>query len=128
MPPTPPPDFPPVSYQPRKPIRYKPRPAAAPAAPSAAAAVVVSATVGPDGVSVTLVFDRPLALTGPVPYEMDGSVTFGAAFTAGVNPVPPQTLTFDLEGTVEPGQPWAITAQPAWLATPVMVPQNGTLG
>jgi hypothetical protein len=102
------------------------RPPAPPPPPGPA--VVLSATVGPDGVSVTLVFDRPLVLVGPLPYEMDGSVQFGGAFTAGVNHGPADTLMFDLEGTVEPGQAWSILFQPAWVGTAVEAPQGGTLG
>jgi hypothetical protein len=91
---------------------------------------VVSATIGPDGVSVTLVFDRPLTLVGPIPYEMDGSVVFGesgGATAVGVTQGPANTLAFDLEGTVGAGQAWSILAQPGWMGTPVEAPQSGDL-
>jgi hypothetical protein len=104
-----------------RPLRRPPEP------PLPAKAVVVGATVAPDGLSCTLVFDRPLTLVGSPPYEMDGSVEFGGAAPSGVTLADPQTLVFTMEGAVDPGLPWEIHSQPPWLATPVMSPQDGKL-
>jgi hypothetical protein len=96
--------------------------------PPPGAARVVAVSVGADGQTVTMVLDRPLAMAGPPPYEMDGSVEIAGMSPAGVTLDAPQVLAFDMGSPVEGGLPWEIHSQPPWLATPIAAPQGGTLG
>jgi hypothetical protein len=117
-----------VNFQPRKPIRYKARAAAAPDAPppQPVPAVVVSANHGPLGMGgwATLVFDRPVTLAaGAVP---DDAITFSASYVAtSVSQPDAYTLYFELLTAVYTGAPWGVNRQPAWVSSPVAWPQSG---
>jgi hypothetical protein len=95
--------------------------------PPAGLATVVAASVSADGLTCTMVFDRPLTLVGSPPYEMDGSVELGGLAPADVAQPNAKTLAFAMGSAVDAGLPWEIHVQPPWLATPIATPQAGTL-
>src|SRR5688572_1984280 len=91
-------DTPAFVFQPRKPMKYRVKapPAPAPTPPPQPAAVT-SAALDPEGLLVTLVFDRPLVLVGSPPYgPLDGSIQFNDQTPISVEHPAPDTLTFNL--------------------------------
>ena len=105
----------------RRPRKTEPLP------PPASPALVVSAVLSGDGAVCTLAFDRPIALAGPPPASFDDAILFESSPPLAVERTAPAALTFTLDKPLEPGGTWAIGAQPAWLATPLAVPQAGTV-
>src|SRR5215217_2435814 len=79
----PPPPVPSFSFQPRKPIRYKPRVAAAPRVAPAVALTLAAAglIVDPENnVFVRLSFDRAISLAGFVPSQVTVDDEAGAGW------------------------------------------------
>src|SRR5687767_8346341 len=108
--------------------RDRTRPAADVPTPPPEPAVVVSAAVDGTGLICTLFFDRPLTLAqGGPPWAMDGSITFDGRTPESVEHGAPDTLAFFMTDPVQGGSAWAIAAQPAWVVSPLLVPQNGTV-
>jgi hypothetical protein len=118
------------TFQPRKPFRHRARAAQAQQVtpPPVGGAVVVSAFLGEGGEQCTLVFDRPVAIHAPFDFG-DGSIQFNDVNPVGVSVagVGGNALEFAMPSAISPDSGWNVNAQPAWLTTPVAVPQNGSI-
>jgi len=73
------------------------------------------------GAACTLTFDQPIALSGG---SIDDAILFDGQPATGVVNVDASTLGFDVPFASE-GSTWSIVRQPAWITTPLTVPQNG---
>jgi hypothetical protein len=110
-------------FQPRKPIRYKPRPAAQaappPPPPPPPANVVLAVAMGE---TCTLQFDQPIVLSGA---PVDDAMLFGGEPATGVSQADAYTLLFTTPQYVSNTSPWYVQRQPDWVATVVQVGQSG---
>src|SRR5215204_2701644 len=125
IPPQPPqPIIPAFVFQPRKPIRYKPRPAPTPPpAPPPVVPLNVLSVTRISGTSVRVLFDGdPHVATGLAGAEfyVNGS---GFQFVAD-SPPDGAELSYEFQN-VNVGDPWELTAQPAWAGVPVVAPVSG---
>jgi hypothetical protein len=91
--------------------------------PVAPANVVSAASFG---TSASLTFDKPI-ISVPGGGTVDGTITFNGLTPDSLAATGGSTVTFNLPSFVNPGDPWAISGQPAWAATPIAVPQSGNL-
>jgi hypothetical protein len=114
-----------INFQPRKPIRYKPRVAAPVAAPPPPVVPAVVTSAFAIGNEAHLYFGQPLELSG-APLDPDGSVTFDGVTPSTVSRPSAYELAFTCPNSLTMGSTWAIHAQPAGLATALAVPQAGT--
>ena len=76
------------------------------------------------GFSAALTFDRPVVRQG---YDLDDAIRFNGMAPAAVDQFTPETLVFQLAGYLSAGDPWEISRQPIYLATPLALPQGGLL-
>jgi hypothetical protein len=76
------------------------------------------------GNTVTLTFDRPVAVTGDPP---DDAVTVNGMTASSASNADANTISLAMPGPVNAGDPWAITRQPAWVATAIAWPEGGVL-
>lgn len=76
------------------------------------------------GNTVNLVFDQPVVINGNPP---DESVRVNGVFPSSVGSADANTLWLGMPDSVSSGDPWAISAQPAWIDTVIAVPQSGVL-
>lgn len=73
------------------------------------------------GATCTLTFDQPIVLSGA---GIDDAIVFDGAPATGVVNIDASTLGFDVPFAGE-GSTWNIVRQPAWITTPLTVPQSG---
>jgi len=86
-----------------------------------APATVIAATAM--GYGCTLQFDRPIALFGTSP---DDAVLFDGVAPMAVANYAPDTLGFECANFLAAGAAWQIVRQPAWVATVLAQPVDGT--
>jgi hypothetical protein len=115
---------PPLSFQPRRPIRYKPRASSPPAAPVLARVVGVS--IDAERLVVTLTFDQPIVLAEDPP-PPDDAIQFAVETPASIALAGAAALAFTMGAPLPEGAGWAVNRQPDWLLTPLVVPQSGPL-
>jgi len=84
-------------------------------------ATVIAATA--TGFGGTLQFDRPITLLSTAP---DDAVLFDGIAPMAVANYAPDTLGFECSNFLAPGASWQIVRQPAWVATIVAQPVDGT--
>ncbi|HYE21899.1 MAG TPA: hypothetical protein VEA69_25895 [Tepidisphaeraceae bacterium] len=117
----------PTSVIPVKPPRHRKRraPAPAPTPPPPGPAVVVSAGLGPGGESAILTFDRPIDSPGSA--DPGPAIQIAGSWAESVTRPAADALAFHMGFALNPSDSWELLAQPAWVATPLAVPQGGTL-
>ncbi|HYE19084.1 MAG TPA: hypothetical protein VEA69_11605 [Tepidisphaeraceae bacterium] len=114
------------TFQPRKPPRRRaPEAEAVAPTPPPGPAVVVSAGVGTGGESAVLVFDRPIDSPGSI--DPGPAIQIAGSWAETVTRPAANALEFHIGVPLNPSDPWEIFAQPAWVVTPLQVPQSGTL-
>ncbi|HYE18120.1 MAG TPA: hypothetical protein VEA69_06735 [Tepidisphaeraceae bacterium] len=111
----------------RRPGRRVVRPLAPPPPPPPppGPAVVVSAGLGPGGESAVLVFDQPIDSPGSA--DPGPAIQIAGSWAETVTRPAADALAFHMGFALNPSDPWEVFAQPAWVATPLAVPQGGTL-
>jgi hypothetical protein len=89
---------------------------------------VTSASLDGTGLICTLIFDRPITLAGDPPWgPLDGSIQFNDQTPVSVEHNSPDTLAFFMTDPISGGSSWNVNAQPAWVLSPLLIPQNGML-
>ena len=110
------------TFQPRKPFHRRSHAAeSVTPPPPPTPAVVIAATAS--GYGCTLQFDRPVTLLSTSP---DDAVLFDGIAPMAVANYAPDTLGFECSNFLAPGASWQIVRQPAWVATIVAQPVDGT--
>ncbi|HYE21361.1 MAG TPA: hypothetical protein VEA69_23140 [Tepidisphaeraceae bacterium] len=97
-----------------------------PPPPPAGPAVVVSVVLAPGNQGVDVTFDRPIVSAGSA--DPGGAIQIAGTWPEIVTrPGPPAVLRVTVGVELVPGDSWEISAQPAWVATELAVPQAGAV-
>jgi hypothetical protein len=71
-----------------------------------------------------MTFDQPVVLTGDTP---DDAITVNGITPSSATMADAYTLSLAMPDFVNAGEPWVISRQPAWVATEILVPEDGVL-
>jgi hypothetical protein len=75
------------------------------------------------GVNIRLNFNRQITATAGATVDLNFNVDGQTPTTVAI--AGPTSVNLTLPGATAPGDPWALTGQPSWLATIAIVPESG---